>query len=81
MNLNGSYTCACSEGYEIENNGYTCEGIVVQFLNVDAFLIFRFHQISMNVIQVLMFVNNSAQTAMDHSPVTVGQDTQKQLTN
>ena len=29
VNLGGSYTCACNEGYEISNsNIYTCQGMV-----------------------------------------------------
>ena len=27
-NSEGSYTCECNSGYELEENGYTCEGTV-----------------------------------------------------
>ena len=27
-NTNGSYHCSCSEGYQLTDNGYTCDGNV-----------------------------------------------------
>ena len=32
-NTDGSFLCACAEGYEITNDGRTCEGIMVKLIN------------------------------------------------
>ena len=30
ININGSYTCTCGEGYRMNDNGYQCNGKTYQ---------------------------------------------------
>ena len=84
VNLNGSYTCECSDGYQtVTGRYYACEGVLysIIYMFCMAFISFNLIQISMNVVQNLIGVSKSVRTLSDHLPAVVYLDIQRQAIN
>ena len=70
INTQGSYQCQCREGYETNNNGINCTGMMLITLNVHT----QQQQILMSVLLTMEGVNKYVKTLLEVSLVLVLMD-------
>ena len=74
VNAIGTYNCSCREGYELNDDGRTCRGILTLFncIAMQNIVVLLAFQTLMNVQTLkIISVNTIASTLRDHTPVAV----------